>query len=268
MSQCWNNTKCTQIWVNSRIACKRINTWNSNSTRPTCTDECMKWIDRLDNNAITEHIKCCECDDGTYNKTCGILKTNIEKSCGTRFGSSEQCQYYKSACEHEKAKEVAIDREGKHQIVLQCKYGFSIGPCPPKMCKDRCRSNQKCMKYYNDVQFFCRNVLEWKDEQNQPVCSVDCQKAIDRLSTVSQHTVGFDALCCICGDYSDLFDNDFPNIRSWERCRRENSNIAQFCNHNCTDCSKINSLSKQFKSALYCIIMPMSRFRAPAKAVL
>ena len=116
---------------------------------------------------------------------------------------------------------------------------LSLGQCPPKICEDRCRGNQKCMKLFNDVQFFCRNILEWKDEQDQPVCSVECQKAINKLSTVSQHTVGFDVLCCTCGNHSDLMNNSLVSIRSWERCRRQNRNIIQLCNHSCSDCSKI-----------------------------
>ena len=100
------------------------------------------------------------------------------------------------------------------------------------------------MKYYNDVQFYCRKVLKWKDDNNQPVCTVECHRAINRLSTVSRNTVGFDILCCTCGNYSDLKHNNLESIRSWERCRRENSNIAQFCDRNCTDCSEMKSLGK------------------------
>ena len=129
----------------------------------------------------------------------------------------------------------------KHDCIIYC---IIPDHCPPKICEDRCRGNKKCSKYYNGVLFYCRNVLEWKDDPNQPVCSIECQRAIDRLSTVAKNTVGFDVLCCTCGNYSDLKSNSLVGIRSWEKCRRENKNIAQFCNHNCTDCSKMKSLSK------------------------
>jgi len=116
--------------------------------------------------------------------------------------------------------------------------------CPPKICEDRCRGNKRCMKYYNTVQFYCHNVLEWKDDLIEPVCSAECQRTIDRLSIVADNAMGFDVLCCTCGNYSDLKSNTLQGVRSWEKCRRESRNIAQFCNHSCTDCSKVKPLSK------------------------
>jgi len=58
-----NDTKCTETWVNFNAACREVNLWDGNSSMPTCTDECKKAIDKLEQNFISKHIKCCECGD-------------------------------------------------------------------------------------------------------------------------------------------------------------------------------------------------------------
>ena len=122
------------------------------------------------------------------------------------------------------------------------------------MCVDwnqRCKSDKLCTRFYNDVQFYCRNVLKWQsDDQVEPTCTPICQKAIDKLALVTNHTMGYNIICCTCGNYSDLRSNNLLAIRDWEKCRRETRNIKQFCKHNCTDCnerlpmSEGNSFSK------------------------
>jgi len=112
-----NDTKCAEALVNFDIACKNVHTWGRNSTMPTCSDECQKWITELDNNAITKHMKCCECGNDknvTINQRCSLVQSNIKELCGRKPENPKQCQHFKSACEHEKLKEMTINREGKY----------------------------------------------------------------------------------------------------------------------------------------------------------
>ena len=168
--------------------------------------------------------------------------------CNTILNSHE-CQIKKKTCEDNKA---IFDHRGSYvaiffvQIIKHIHY--IIDQCPPRMCIDwnqRCKNDKLCTRFYNDVQFYCHNVLKWQnDDQVEPTCTPICQKAIDKLALVTNLTMGYNIICCTCGNYSDLRSNYFIDIRNWEKCRRETRNIKQFCRHSCTDCNKPLPMSK------------------------
>ena len=125
--------------------------------------------------------------------------------------------------------------------------------CPPRMCDDcfqRCKNDKLCTRFHNDVHFYCHNVLEWQDDQVEPTCTPVCQMAIDKLALVTTRTMGYNIMCCTCGNYSDIRGNYLMAIRDWENCRRRIRNVKQFCKHNCTDCNEIRPPSEK----LYLVI--------------
>ena len=120
--------------------------------------------------------------------------------------------------------------------------------CPPRMCDDwhqRCRNDKVCTRFYYDVQFYCHNILEWQDDQVEPTCTPICQMAIDKLALVTNRTMGYNIICCACGNYSDQRSNNLVAIRSWEKRRREIRNVKHFCQHNCTKCDEMRPLSER-----------------------
>jgi len=109
-----NDTKCAETWVNFNAAC--VSLWDVNSSMPTCTDECKKRMDEVDQNSISTHIKCCECgnnESATETMVCNLIKRNIDELCNFKVSVSEYCQRNKRACELIKSTEVVIDSEGK-----------------------------------------------------------------------------------------------------------------------------------------------------------
>jgi len=113
-----NDTKCTETWANFNAACSEAELWDGNSSMPICTEECKKRLDELGQNAISKHIKCCNCGDDenvTETMMCNLVKRNIEELCELTF--LEDCQLYKTACEHERSTEVVTDSESNIMFV-------------------------------------------------------------------------------------------------------------------------------------------------------
>ena len=130
--------------------------------------------------------------------------------------------------------------------------------CPPRMCDDwhqRCRNDKVCTRFYNDVQFYCHNILEWQDDQVEPTCTPICQMAIDKLALVTNRTMGYNIICCACGNYSDQRSNNLVAIRSWEKCRREIRNVKHFCQHNCTKCDEMRPLSERQHMSMHSVTL-------------
>ena len=111
-----------------------------------------------------------------------------------------------------------------------------------------------CTRFYNDVQFYCHDVLWWQDDQVEPTCKSICQMAINNLASVTDHTMGYNIMCCTCGNYSDLHSNNLMTIREWERCRRKARNIKKFCTHNCTDCDERRPMSETIYEHCRCSV--------------
>jgi len=111
------------------------------------------------------------------------------------------------------------------------------------MCEDwwkRCSNDKRCLKLFNDVQFQCHEIREWKDGQTEPVCTNDCQQAMKNLASLTNRTMGGNFMCCECGNYSDLYSNSLESVRKWERCKRHELNIRRFCGRqpDCVDCRR------------------------------
>jgi len=126
-------------------------------------------------------------------------------------------------------------------IVIMLLIVILIDQCPPRFCHDweqRCSRDELCRKYYNDAIFYCHTVFGWQDNQPEPKCMPACQRAIDRLASVTNHTMGDNVWCCRCGNYSDLRNNNLDSIRKWGACKRKVRNVNKFCKLNCTNCAR------------------------------
>ena len=147
-------------------------------------------------------------------------------------------------------------------------YCFIIpDQCPPRMCNDwhqKCKRDKLCSRFYNDVQFYCQDLLEWQDDQVEPTCKPICQMAIDNLALVTNRTMGYNIMCCTCGNYSDLHNNNLVAIRDWEKCRRKNRNIKKLCKHDCTDCDERRPMSEISYKQCRCLISYIIIYRENA----
>ena len=119
---------------------------------------------------------------------------------------------------------------------------IQLDQCSPRPCQDweeRCARDGTCTKYRNEAMFHCHNVMNWLDGQPQrPVCTRQCQRAIDRLSSVTKRMMGGNIWCCTCGNYSNLRDNSLRGIRKWATCRMATGNVKRFCKPDCPDCNR------------------------------
>ena len=231
--------------------------WDGNSTKPQCTEECKTMINNRKLFTKMEQMDCCMCDK---DKHC-IKKKNVEILCDIQLDRSDECQNKKKICEDIRAKESNLDHRGIHRIVTDLSSAlltiFILSDvCPPRMCDDchqRCRNDKLCTRFYNDVEFYCRNVLEWQDDQAEPTCTPICQMAINKLASVTNRTMGYNIMCCTCGNYTDQRSNNLVAIRGWEKCRRGTRNIKQFCKHNCTDCDEMRPMSERQHMSMHLV---------------
>jgi len=83
--------------------------WDRNSTRPVCTNECKKSINELENE-LGQSFKCCSCDNARN----VFRRRNIEEVCNVELDSAEICQNHMKACEFVKNKERHVKRRGNY----------------------------------------------------------------------------------------------------------------------------------------------------------
>ena len=188
IKQCINNINCNISYNLFNEECKNVLSWDGNSGRPRCKDECKAIV-----KVFHKRLDCCTCGD-----KCILRKRNIEVLCNMILDSHE-CQIKKKTCEDK----VIFDHRGSYvaiffvQIIKHIHY--IIDQCPPRMCIDwnqRCKNDKLCTRFYNDVRLYCHNVLKWQsDDQVEPTCAPICQKAIDKLALVTNLTMGYNIIC-------------------------------------------------------------------------
>lgn len=86
--------------------------------------------------------------------------------------------------------------------------------CPPQcsLGLDRCQNSPVCMPLLQQYHRACRDVIEYKNTGNMPVCTNECKEAAEELKT---DRLGMLYSCCSC-------DNDM--------CNRSRRNFERFCN--------------------------------------
>ena len=95
IGQCINNTDCNNSRNNLLDKCKDVLSWDGNSSKPHCTDECKTSINNRKLFPVLEDADCCTCDDND----CSLQKRNVETLCDVKLDSSDKCQNKKKACE-------------------------------------------------------------------------------------------------------------------------------------------------------------------------
>ena len=93
IKQCINNTNCNILYNQFNKECKNVLSWEGNSARPRCTDEC-KAITKV----FHKRLDCCTCEDDE----CTLRNRNMEVLCDMILDSQE-CQSKKKSCEDNKA---------------------------------------------------------------------------------------------------------------------------------------------------------------------
>ena len=92
IKQCINNINCNISYNQFSKECKNVLSWEGNSARPRCTDEC-----KVITKVFHKHLDCCTCED-----ECTLRKRNMEVLCDLKLDSRE-CQIKKKTCEDNSA---------------------------------------------------------------------------------------------------------------------------------------------------------------------
>ena len=99
-SVCTNDTDCNMIWNKYKTYCNGVILWDHNTTMPTCTDQCKKWIEELVNNPIGKYIKCCSCDqkNEVEKMHCITERQNIAIVCDLDYNHVNDCHNNQELC--------------------------------------------------------------------------------------------------------------------------------------------------------------------------
>ena len=74
--------------------------WDHNTTMPTCTDQCKKRIEELENNPIGKYMKCCNCDQENEEekKHCTAVRQNVAILCDVNLNHVNNCHNNQELC--------------------------------------------------------------------------------------------------------------------------------------------------------------------------
>ena len=128
-SVCTNDTDCNIIWNKYKTYCTGVILWNHNTTMPTCTDQCKKRIEELENNPIGKYMKCCGCDQENEEEKmdCISERQNVAIVCDVDFNHVNNCHNNLSVelCVNDTfEKHENSDRLGRYCVVIEL---FSVG---------------------------------------------------------------------------------------------------------------------------------------------
>ena len=100
ISACTNDTDCNVIWNKFKTYCNGVISWNHNTTIPTCTDQCKKWGEELENNPIGKFMKCCGCDqeNEVEKMRCITVRQNVAIICDVDFNHVNDCHINQEFC--------------------------------------------------------------------------------------------------------------------------------------------------------------------------
>ena len=122
--QCMDDIDCNESLNNISKECKNVLSWDGNSTKPQCTDECKTMINHRKLFPKMEQMDCCMCDKDNC-----IKKRNVEILCDIKLDRSDECQNKMKVCEDIRATESNLDHKGIHRIVTDLSSPLRLTIC-------------------------------------------------------------------------------------------------------------------------------------------
>ena len=130
-SYCSNNTECVKVWADYHDKCKEIISWDGVSMMPTCSSECMRWIDELDSNPIGKYLKCCSCNEQDESKRIECIKERQKVSivCDIDYNSIRYCEHNESLCDNHLEKLFNTSFLKTQKVTIQGMMHFLLLAC-------------------------------------------------------------------------------------------------------------------------------------------
>ena len=259
-SVCTNDTDCNMIWNKYKIHCNRVILWDHNTTMPTCTDQCKKRIEELENNPIGKYMKCCGCDQENEEEKmdCITERQNVAIVCDVDFNHVNNCHNNLELCVNDTfEKHENSDRLGRYCVVIEL---FSVGKVSfyytdsadnPLACfgwKNKCTDDKCCRKAYDDAFYYCYNVSMWRNNSRNivaPVCSDRCANA---LGVLYNDHIGKNLRCCKSGILSEINQNNLTTLKVMERINNARRNLENICKISHTQGCNDDQLLDTFQS--------------------